>query len=348
MGIDASDEEIMELIASIDVDGNGLVEWSEFVQYIAQQLTDPQAKHASAELGMALQTLTAHCLAPRVEQPADDPDALVVDVDLIVHLMQTGGMTPLSAEEAEELRAHLDADGTGLLRHADLCAAPCWQPPPIEPEVRREVTRKFADRAPSTPAPAMGESRALPAPTAPRGLTPAEAVELEARQLVAETPLRPAAMTPAEAVEASGASWLSGFFSTPAAARPVPQTAPRQAHFAQPAVPMSAPGAAARPAVARPPSLGAPGRGASAGRSEVMAQAALELAEAKLELMEQVAQAKIQVAQARLAAAQAHAQPAGDAPWPETMFGALTPWRQQPQSRARAPDSAAADRELYA
>lgn len=157
-GLGSTDEEIEALIMVIDSNQDGTVDWEEFLEFSAAQLTDPGGSLITNELDMAFECLLAHCATDTrsrgaLRQPApfrmaaDKMNQQLLDVGYVAELMRSAGTSPLSEDEALEFYKDLSVDGSGLIRFGSLKELPCWQSLPHEEGARQAVAPADAVKA---------------------------------------------------------------------------------------------------------------------------------------------------------------------------------------------------------
>lgn len=141
-GLATTKQGVTHLVNSIDLNGDGEIDWTEFLEYTAVQLTDPHARLILGEMEMGFDAVRDHCAVdPHMIVGSSSegahqwaayagrgPDSVPLDVDMVVSLLSTAGVAPLDEEEAEELRSYLDPYGRGWILMGELCQLPCWQP----------------------------------------------------------------------------------------------------------------------------------------------------------------------------------------------------------------------------
>mmetsp|Transcript_29366 Transcript_29366/g.50307 ORF Transcript_29366/g.50307 Transcript_29366/m.50307 type:complete len:289 (-) Transcript_29366:212-1078(-) len=156
MGVRNKDDEARALIASVDIDGNGRVEFDEFLAMMARRILTIDGE---VELEQAFQLF-------------DADNSGYVTADEVRSLMQSSG-DPLSDAEVEEMIALADPDANGRITIDEFKAMSCWQ---IEvlPDVGAGVGRGSRSTASSSPsrskAPSQAPSRnTTPAPASAKG-----------------------------------------------------------------------------------------------------------------------------------------------------------------------------------
>ena len=138
-GLATTKQGVTHLVNSIDLNGDGEIDWTEFLEYTAVQLTDPHARLILGEMEMGFDAVRDHCAVdPHMIVGSSSegahqwaayagrgPDSVPLDVDMVVSLLSTAGVAPLDEEEAEELRSYLDPYGRGWILMGELCQLPC-------------------------------------------------------------------------------------------------------------------------------------------------------------------------------------------------------------------------------
>ena len=114
VGVDLGDDaEVRELIAAIDADGNGAVEFEEFLSIMASNIV----RDGGSELEQALALF--------------DPQRTgFVDVECARSLLTSIGEQPLSDEEVDDMVARMGKDPNGRIPMERLVGMAAWQPPP--------------------------------------------------------------------------------------------------------------------------------------------------------------------------------------------------------------------------
>eukprot|EP00908_Phaeocystis_cordata_P002027 Transcript_12178.p1 GENE.Transcript_12178~~Transcript_12178.p1 ORF type:complete len:300 (-),score=57.51 Transcript_12178:415-1206(-) len=116
MGGRVTNEQARGLISSVDVDGSGTIEFSEFLVIMARRMLTTEG---TMELDEALRLFTVD---------ADNR----IQCSEIRSLLGEHGEAPLEAEELEELLLLADPGGTGYCDVATFRALPCWQLPAVD------------------------------------------------------------------------------------------------------------------------------------------------------------------------------------------------------------------------
>uniref|UniRef100_A0A7S2GHG3 EF-hand domain-containing protein n=1 Tax=Haptolina brevifila TaxID=156173 RepID=A0A7S2GHG3_9EUKA len=140
-GLNATKDGVAQMIQKIDLDGDGQIDWTEFLEYSAVMMCDTRMLGAKTELDMAFDVLRTHCAFDARSMVGDSAEAALdwlrlagkghdgepLDVALVVELLASGGSSPLNEDEAAELYAALDTQGTGWILLGDLKRMPCWE-----------------------------------------------------------------------------------------------------------------------------------------------------------------------------------------------------------------------------
>ena len=165
LGIEGEDSALETLIAGIDLDQNGRVEWDEFLSFGAEKLSHPSSKHATNEMDYALKYVAAKCRHP-LQTPGIDEDDELVDSSSLVRMLREVGDTPFHTSEQgsllkliEQFEVDHPADGARCIRTGDFRRLICWegvsQPPPrtspSQPEEGAGVGPPIGSRQPQPP-----------------------------------------------------------------------------------------------------------------------------------------------------------------------------------------------------
>ena len=110
-----SPRQVRQIIATLDVDGNGRIEWAEFSALMADKWLGAEGR-VDIEQAAALFT----------------DEEQMVNVKQFCEMMSSCGENPLSAEQALDLQRSVDPDNVGRLPLHAFLQLPCWQPPDIE------------------------------------------------------------------------------------------------------------------------------------------------------------------------------------------------------------------------
>ena len=132
LGVPQSEEAVKKLIASVDVDGNGMIEFDEFIGVMAQRMLKTDT---DGELDLAFSTF--------------DPEGTgKVHVDDISRSFTQMGSYRLGADDMTEMLKLLKPDADGFISIEDFKAMECWHVP--MPEIRPAGRKKSPRPASST------------------------------------------------------------------------------------------------------------------------------------------------------------------------------------------------------
>jgi len=123
LGIAHTEEKVQELIASVDTDGNGMIEFDEFLSITASNMLRNDGKK---ELEQAFALF----------QPKGVPEekAKLVDLQLVRSYLTKCGSRKLSTEEIDQMLASLQPDADGCVPLEQFSELRCWDiPPPPRP-----------------------------------------------------------------------------------------------------------------------------------------------------------------------------------------------------------------------
>jgi len=132
VGVKISTKEITDLIASVDKDGNGMIEFDEFVSIMASNML--RDGRGDAEIEQALRLF-------------DHNNTGFVDLDRVRKQLSSNGSRPLAAEEVEQLLAPLTRDGEGPVSFEAFRALTCWKVPDAK-VMQQHVDAAMASAAP--------------------------------------------------------------------------------------------------------------------------------------------------------------------------------------------------------
>eukprot|EP01035_Chromulina_nebulosa_P018704 gene18704-24463_t len=104
LGIDASTEDIDQMISEIDADGNGDIDFEEFVAVMSRKVN---ASYTSDEVKTAFKVFEGDC--PRG----------TVDPKKLVNALCTYSSEKLSIDQAKDLVSLLDKNSNGLINYID-------------------------------------------------------------------------------------------------------------------------------------------------------------------------------------------------------------------------------------
>jgi len=130
LGAPMSDDAIKKLIAGVDTDGNGMVEFDEFIGIMGARIVKD-----NAELEQAVNIFFS----------AGDDDGEpkgVVHVNDIVEIMTKMGSTPMSKDEVDNMIAALHPDEQGFVSRENFREAPFWN---VEMPEQPVISRKRSD-----------------------------------------------------------------------------------------------------------------------------------------------------------------------------------------------------------
>lgn len=102
LGINASTEEISAMVAEIDTDGNGDVDFDEFVAVMSRKVN---ADYTNKDIKRAFRTFA-------LGQPSG-----YVNLDSVKEALMHHGSVKLTEDQVEELLAQLEADSNGLFNY---------------------------------------------------------------------------------------------------------------------------------------------------------------------------------------------------------------------------------------
>lgn len=103
LGIDATPEEIDAMIAEIDQDGSGSIDFEEFVAVMSRKLN---ATYTSDQVKTAFKVFEGEC-----------PSGFV-KAENLVRVLTTYGIEKLSDEQAQDLVNQLEVDSNGLINYS--------------------------------------------------------------------------------------------------------------------------------------------------------------------------------------------------------------------------------------
>jgi len=115
LGCPQTEEQVKRIIAGVDVDGNGMIEFDEFVGIMAERMLKIDSNE-EVEQAFALFA------------PLED-GASRIEVETIRQLFSQMGSTPLSKEELDKLVGLLDVDADGRVSFDAFKSLDCWQVP---------------------------------------------------------------------------------------------------------------------------------------------------------------------------------------------------------------------------
>mgnify|MGYP006099656399 CR=1 FL=1 len=102
LGINASQEEIRAMVAEIDTDGNGDIDFDEFVAVMSRKVN---ADYSSKDVKRAFRTFA-------LGQPNG-----YVSLESVKEALMQHGTVKLNDEQVEELLAQLESDSNGLFNY---------------------------------------------------------------------------------------------------------------------------------------------------------------------------------------------------------------------------------------
>lgn len=115
VGVKLTADEIKQLIASVDADGNGMIEFDEFVSILASNML--REGRGDAELDEAFAVL-------------DRDGSGMLDLSFVRDQLTNLGSHPLSREECDSLLSEVDGvDDDGRVSMRAFKAMPCWKVP---------------------------------------------------------------------------------------------------------------------------------------------------------------------------------------------------------------------------
>ena len=140
LGCPQSEEQIKKLIAGVDTDGNGMIEFDEFVGIMGSRMLKSEGE---TEIDQAFSLLDDH--------------SGTFHVDSLRHLMCEMGSSKLSVAEVDGLIATLQPDAEGRVSMEAFKKLDCWSVPVPTMEAQQGF-RKTKSRTdlPSADAPGSG------------------------------------------------------------------------------------------------------------------------------------------------------------------------------------------------
>jgi len=137
LGMNPLDEAVRAIIASLDVDGNGKIEWAEFSALMADRW-----------LGQEGRVDIEH--AANLFNPSGGNGML--NIAQMRSYLSGMGERPMTAPELAEFVRMADPHGTGMVSMEDFLALPCWEPPDME-QLRQmsDARQAEADRLATVP-----------------------------------------------------------------------------------------------------------------------------------------------------------------------------------------------------
>jgi len=141
LGCSQTDEQIRTLIASVDTDGNGMIEFDEFVGIMAARMLK---RDGDGEIDQAFSLF--------------DDGSGYVQIDTIREMLTEMGSQALPKSEVDQLLGMLPADASGRVALTDFRALPCWEVPlpsntksaavKAQPEAQRGTPARTTEAAP--------------------------------------------------------------------------------------------------------------------------------------------------------------------------------------------------------
>uniref|UniRef100_A0A7S3CXG6 EF-hand domain-containing protein n=2 Tax=Palpitomonas bilix TaxID=652834 RepID=A0A7S3CXG6_9EUKA len=107
LGLKPSQEELDAMIKEIDIDGNGSIEFDEFVQVMSRKV---QPSYTPEEVKSAFKVF---------ETPGEHHQSGYVSLTALEKALTTYGTEKLSAEDAQELLSQIDVDANGLVNYVE-------------------------------------------------------------------------------------------------------------------------------------------------------------------------------------------------------------------------------------
>ena len=104
LGIDASPEEVEAMIMEIDEDGNGDIDFEEFVAVMSRKVS---ATYTSDQVKSAFRVFESNTPSGHVR------------AETLIRALQTYGKEKLTHEQAHELVSQLEVDNNGLINYAE-------------------------------------------------------------------------------------------------------------------------------------------------------------------------------------------------------------------------------------
>lgn len=162
LGCPQSDEQIKALIASVDIDGNGKIEFDEFVSIMAARMLK---KDGDSEIEQAFGLF--------------EDGSGYVSTDTIRTMFMEMGSHVLPREEVDAMLSMLQVDAQGRVSMAEFRSLPCWEVPfpegmtpaakvPARPPVAAAVSvPQQPVRTTEAPAPAAPSEPPVEAPAEP-------------------------------------------------------------------------------------------------------------------------------------------------------------------------------------
>jgi len=128
LGMFPNPEQVRAIMQALDVDGNGVIEWSEFSALMAHRWLGGQEGRMDIEHATAIFTTSSE----------------MVDVNKLRSFLGGMGDNPLSAKELSDFVKLADPHGRGRVPLAEFLALPCWDPPNMD-ELRQMNSRRQAE-----------------------------------------------------------------------------------------------------------------------------------------------------------------------------------------------------------
>lgn len=171
LGMNPLDEAVRAIIASLDVDGNGKIEWAEFSalmadRWLGQEVRATRASvprpRALARSAPQLSRAVRARYRPRLQGRVDIEHAAnlfnpsggngMLNIAQMRSYLSGMGERPMTAPELAEFVRMADPHGTGMVSMEDFLALPCWEPPDME-QLRQmsDARQAEADRLATVP-----------------------------------------------------------------------------------------------------------------------------------------------------------------------------------------------------
>jgi len=113
LGLEITEEKAKKLIAGVDTDGNGMIEFDEFVTIMAERMNKDEREGAIDSM---------------IFKQFDDGSGFV-RVDKLKEMMCRMGFHKLSDKEFNEMVKMMEVDDQGRIPFEDFRLAPCWHTP---------------------------------------------------------------------------------------------------------------------------------------------------------------------------------------------------------------------------
>ena len=135
LGSPINDQQVHNIINSLDIDQNGQVEWSEFASLMADRWI---RQDGATDLAMAGQLFEA--------KGVDGERQGFIDMAFLREQLCTVGESPLTDAEFDQLAKMGDPDNTGRISVEVFMQLPCWQAPKVSTSELRSPRRQTSPR----------------------------------------------------------------------------------------------------------------------------------------------------------------------------------------------------------